>query len=103
MQHCDNHNNNDYNININFGGKATCSSPTLPRHVKRREEATSLCSTSGEDFCRVSSGWPRRLQNENVLPERKWKNAFRFLAGSLCDTLRQSHTKETWEVKQVTG
>lgn len=41
-------------------------------------------------------------EDYSMLQERKWQNAFRCLAGSLNDTLRQSHTKETWEVMQVT-
>lgn len=41
-------------------------------------------------------------ESSTMFQERKWQNAFRCLAGSPNDTQRQSHTKETWEVKQVT-
>lgn len=71
--------------------------------VPRRDRQLSMRKKhrpAAQHPARISAGSP---QNETVLPERKWKNAFRFLAGRLCDTLRQSHTKETWEVKQVTG
>lgn len=61
----------------------------------------SSCSASGTDFCGILLGFTAQEKLVHVA-ERKWQNAFRCLAGSLSDTLCQSHTKETWEVKQVT-
>lgn len=71
-----------------------CPTPTLARCVERWDRQQSTRS-----LLRLAL----QLQNQSVLPKRKWENAFRFQAGSLSDTQRQSRTKETWDVKQVTG